>query len=154
MRSRRRVATSRRKVSMFTTDERPRRTALGTLAATGLALFGLSKSAAVGANKKRNRNRNRNRKQAAPRPLTLLLSDEAEFDVAAGEENFGAAMCPDGSLVVSGQVSITNPLCTPVLLGFNGNATAWQLTLKCPPGESSAGNTSQALCLKGAKLGN
>jgi hypothetical protein len=47
---------------------------------------------------------------------------------------------------------MTNPDCASVIVGFADVAKGWQLTVECPANESSANNTVQALCLKGAKL--
>jgi hypothetical protein len=134
---------------MFMADDWPRRSALGTLLASGLALIGLSQGGDVSAAKKKKKKKKPN----PPAKLTLLITGEAEFNVGAGEANQAAATCPPGSFVVSGIYTMTNPNCAPVIVGFTlGNG--WELAVECPAEQSSACNTVQALCLKGATLGN
>jgi hypothetical protein len=139
---------------MVTVRERPRRDAVRAIVGTGLAMLGLSQAGPTRAAK---RNPWKTKPGATPPPkLKLLPSDEAEFSVDPGGVNAANAQCAAGSFVVSGIYTMTNPKCAPVIVGFVFSTAAgtsgWQLTVQCPPGESSKNNTVQALCLVGAKL--
>jgi hypothetical protein len=130
---------------MWTAGEQPRRDAVRAFIGSGLALLGLGQ--AVSSSRAANR----------PRKLKLQPSEGAVFNVDAGGNNGDSARCAAGSAVVSGVYTMTNPKCAPVIVGFDfveaGGTSGWQLTVQCPPGESSANNTVQALCLVGAKIG-
>jgi hypothetical protein len=134
---------------MFTADDWPRRGALSALVASGLALVGLSQGGTVGAAKKKNKKK---KGKTPPAKLTLLETGEAQFSVGEGGSDGAVANCPPGSFVVSGTYTMTNPNCAPVIVGFAQLANGWQLTVECPAEQSSADNTVQALCLKGATI--
>jgi hypothetical protein len=129
---------------MLTAGEQPRRDAVRAFIGSGLALLGLGQAVS-------------SRAANRPRKPKLQPSEGAVFNVEAGGSNGDSARCAAGSAVVSGVYTMTNPNCAPVIVGFVFDAadgtSGWQLTVQCPPGESSANNTVQALCLVGAKIG-
>lgn len=137
---------------MFTADEWPRRGALGTLVASGLALIGLSKGTELRAAKKK-------KKKGKPNPpakLALVPGTLVDFAIPTGGTNWEAAStCPTGTIGVTRdlQLNILRP--TPaqaadtcwVLLDGPTDPVGWLAIVKCEGGATPDGSVT-AFCLQ------
>ena len=125
---------------MFTADDWPRRSALGAMAASSLALFGLSRSGDVGAAKKKKK---KLKKPNPPAKLTLVPGPIVDFAIPTGGTNYEAeSLCPTGAFGVTRNLILeiirsANPTVEEqcwVILDGPTDPVGWITVVKCEGG--------------------
>jgi hypothetical protein len=79
--------------------------------------------------------------------VSVVSGALAVFDVPDAGRNTGTSVCPAGSTVISATIDVSNNNCGFLKSGQDG-ADRWLVDIKCPTGNSSFGNSVQAICLR------
>lgn len=80
--------------------------------------------------------------------IRIVLGDEVLFDVAAGDAKDATSICPAGSTVIAGRISMSIAACHVAVSRIGLTPNTWQGVGACPPGVGSSGNSVQAICLR------
>jgi hypothetical protein len=139
----------------------PRRLVLRALSAGSAAVLGgLGLSGAAPARKARGEKKKKKSGKAGPpgppgpagpqgpaAGVSIVLGPEVVFSVPEGSVEVGRGACPGGATALGPSYFLNNSGCH-VSMSNPFGATAWEVEVRCPAGQSSPDNTMRAVCLQ------